>query len=62
MTIALEGARREDEPSGARILQRLAPNDKKRLLRSLHLVADADGVSTQSERAEIDRIVEEMGL
>ncbi len=62
MTIALEGARREDEPSGARILQRLAPNDKKRLLRALHLVADADGVSTQSERAEIDRIVEEMGL
>jgi putative ABC transport system ATP-binding protein len=62
ITVALEGARSKHEPSGAASLQLLAPNDKERLVRALHAVADADGVSTQSERAEIDRIVEEMGL
>ena len=63
MTIALEGARSSDQPTGrTAILQQMAPGDKERLVRALHAVADADGVSTESERSEIDKIVEEMSL
>jgi uncharacterized membrane protein YebE (DUF533 family) len=39
----------------------MAPTEKKRLVRALHAVAEADGVFTDSERREIDRIVSELG-
>jgi len=61
ITIALESVRGEDPPVMAASLQRMVPREKERLVRALHAVADADGEFTASERAEIERIVEEMG-
>jgi uncharacterized membrane protein YebE (DUF533 family) len=42
-------------------LQRMAPNDRYKLVRALQAVAEADGEITSSERSEIDRIVKELG-
>ena len=61
MTIALEASRSEDRPEMGATLQKMAPVDKERLIRALHAVAEADGEFTESERIEIDRIVNELG-
>ncbi|MBW2424250.1 MAG: ATP-binding cassette domain-containing protein [Deltaproteobacteria bacterium] len=62
LTIALESARSDDPPVMATSLQRLVPREKEKLIQALQAVAEADGELTQSEREEIDRIAQELGV
>lgn len=62
MTVAIDSTRSGQEESISTNLRRLSSNEKGRLIESLHAVAEADGEFTESERLEIDRIAEELGL